>query len=31
MDGLTSLVTAEQVARERGVSVEVILGMSDDG
>ena len=30
MDGLTSLVTAEQVARERGVSVEVILGLADD-
>ena len=30
MQGLTSLVTAEQVARERGVSVEVILGMGDD-
>ena len=30
MEGLTSLVTAEQVARERGVSVEVILGMGDD-
>ena len=30
MDGLTSLVTAEQVARERGVSVEVILGMTKD-
>jgi small subunit ribosomal protein S5 len=30
MDGLTSLVTAEQVARERGVSVEVILGIGDD-
>ena len=29
MDGLTSLVTAEQVARERGVSVEVILGIGD--
>jgi len=30
MDGLTNLVTAEQVARERGVSVEVILGMTND-
>ena len=30
MDGLTNLVTAEQVARERGVSVEVILGIGDD-
>ncbi len=30
MDGLTSLVTAEQVARERGVSVEVILGMDEN-
>ena len=30
MDGLTSLVTAEQVARERGVSVEFILGISED-
>ena len=30
MQGLTSLVTAEQVARERGVPVEVILGMGDD-
>jgi small subunit ribosomal protein S5 len=29
MDGLTRLVTAEQVARERGVSVEVILGIAD--
>ena len=31
MQGLTSLVTPEQAARERGVSVEVILGMNDDG
>ena len=30
MQGLTSLVTAEQVARERGVSVEVILGIADN-
>ena len=30
MDGLTKLVTAEQVARERGVSVEVILGIGED-
>jgi small subunit ribosomal protein S5 len=30
MEGLTSLVTAEQVARERGVPVEVILGMDNN-
>ncbi len=30
MDGLTNLVTAERVARERGVPVEVILGIADD-
>ncbi len=30
MQGLTSLVTAEQVARERGVPVEVILGMDNN-
>ena len=26
MDGLTNLITPEQAARERGVSVEAILG-----
>ena len=30
MEGLTSLVTAEQVARERGVPMEVILGMDNN-
>ncbi len=28
MNGLTSMVTAEQVARERGVPVEAIVGGS---
>ncbi|MCH7564486.1 MAG: 30S ribosomal protein S5 [Gemmatimonadetes bacterium] len=31
MDGLTKLVTAEQVAAERGVSVEEILGLGSGG
>jgi small subunit ribosomal protein S5 len=31
MDGLTNLVTPEQAARERGVPVEVILGITQDG
>ncbi len=31
MDGLTKLVTPEQVAAERGVPVEVIMGIGDDG
>jgi small subunit ribosomal protein S5 len=29
MDGLTNLVTPEQAARERGVPVEVILGIDN--
>ena len=31
MDGLTKLVTPEQVAAERGVPVEVIMGIGDNG
>ncbi len=31
MDGLTKLVTAEQVAAERGITVETLLGMNGGG